>query len=39
MRRMGTPEEIASAVAFLVSDQSAYVTGANMPVNGGLFMH
>lgn len=39
MRRMGTPDEIASAVAFLVSDQSAYVTGANMPVNGGLFMH
>lgn len=39
MRRMGQPEEIAAAIAFLVSDESAYVTGANLPVNGGLFMH
>lgn len=39
MRRMGLPEEIASAVAFLVADDQAYVTGANIPVNGGLFMH
>jgi len=39
MRRMGAPAEIASAVAFLASDANAYVTGANIPVNGGLFMH
>jgi len=39
MRRMGTPEEIASAVAFLASEENGYVTGANLPVNGGLFMH
>jgi len=39
MRRMGTPEEIASAVAFLADDQSTYITGANIPVNGGLFIH
>lgn len=39
MRRMGTPEEVAAAVAFLVADQSGYVTGVNLPVNGGLFMH
>jgi acetoacetyl-CoA reductase len=39
MRRMGTPEEIASAVAFLAAEESGYVTGANLPVNGGLFMH
>lgn len=39
MRRMAQPEDIASAVAFLVADENAYVTGANLPVNGGLFMH
>ena len=39
MRRMGKPEEIASAVAFLVSEDNGYVTGVNLPVNGGLFIH
>lgn len=39
MRRMGSTAEIAAAVAFLVADESGYVTGANLPVNGGLFMH
>ena len=39
MRRMGQPEEIAHAVAFLADDSSTYVTGANLPVNGGLFIH
>jgi acetoacetyl-CoA reductase len=37
MRRMGTPEEIADAVAWLASEANAYTTGANIPVNGGLF--
>jgi acetoacetyl-CoA reductase len=37
MRRMGTPEEIASTVAFLAADETTYITGANIPVNGGLF--
>ena len=37
MRRMGTPEEIAHAVAWLASEENAYTTGANIPVNGGLF--
>lgn len=36
--RMGTPAEIARVVRFLADDDSAYVTGANVPVNGGLFM-
>ncbi len=36
--RMGRPEEIASVVAFLCAEASAYITGANIPVNGGLFM-
>ena len=39
MKRMALPEEIASAVAFLAADDQAYITGANIPVNGGLFMH
>ena len=39
MRRMGTPAEIASAVAFLVAPENGYVTGVNLSVNGGLFIH
>jgi acetoacetyl-CoA reductase len=39
MRRMGQPEEIASAISFLVSDENGYITGINLPVNGGLFIH
>jgi len=39
MRRMAAPAEIASAVAFLAAEENGYVTGANIPVNGGLFMH
>ena len=38
MRRMGTPEEIAGTVAFLAADDTTYITGANIPVNGGLFI-
>ncbi len=39
MRRMAKPEEIASAVAFLAADESVYITGINLPVNGGLFIN
>ena len=39
MKRMAQPEEIADAVAYLVSDSAAYVTGQNLGVNGGFFMH
>jgi acetoacetyl-CoA reductase len=38
MGRMGKPEEIAEVVAWLAQEQTAYITGANIPVNGGLFM-
>ncbi|MBI5434288.1 MAG: SDR family oxidoreductase [Planctomycetes bacterium] len=34
--RFGTPEEIAAAVAWLVSDEAGYVTGANLEVGGGF---
>jgi acetoacetyl-CoA reductase len=38
MRRMGTPDEVAKAVTFLADDETTYITGANLPVNGGLFI-
>jgi 3-oxoacyl-[acyl-carrier protein] reductase len=36
--RVGLPEEVAEAVAFLVSDGAAYITGQTLHVNGGLYM-
>ncbi|MEX0923695.1 MAG: SDR family NAD(P)-dependent oxidoreductase [Rhodovibrionaceae bacterium] len=38
LRRVGSPEEVASAVAFLASDGGGYITGAVIDVNGGAFM-
>jgi NAD(P)-dependent dehydrogenase (short-subunit alcohol dehydrogenase family) len=35
MRRLGTPEDIAPTVAFLLSDDSQYITGQNLIVDGG----
>ena len=34
--RMGTPEEVAACVAFLLSDQAAFMTGVELLVDGGL---
>jgi 3-oxoacyl-[acyl-carrier protein] reductase len=36
--RLGTPEEVAHAVAFLASREAGYITGSELHVNGGLFM-
>jgi acetoacetyl-CoA reductase len=36
--RIGEPSEIARAVEFLVADDAGFITGANLPVNGGMFI-
>jgi 2-hydroxycyclohexanecarboxyl-CoA dehydrogenase len=38
MRRLGRPEEVAAAVAFLASEQASYITGQTLSVSGGLTM-
>ncbi len=38
MRRLGTPEEVAAAVAFLASEDAGYITGQTLSVSGGLTM-
>ncbi len=37
--RLGAPEDIANAVAFLASPQAGYITGTTLHVNGGMFMN
>ena len=37
--RAGTPEDVANAVMFLVAEESGYVTGTNMAVNGGVHVY
>ena len=36
--RLAKPEEIASLVAFLTSEEAGYITGANIAINGGMYM-
>jgi 3-oxoacyl-[acyl-carrier protein] reductase len=38
LKRMGTPDDIANAVKFLVSDEANFITGHVLDVNGGLYM-
>ena len=39
LARLGAPEDIAHAVAFLASPQAAYITGTTLHVNGGMYMN
>ena len=36
MKRAGRPEEVASLVGFLVSDEAGYITGQVVSINGGM---
>jgi acetoacetyl-CoA reductase len=38
MGRLAKPEEVAGLVAYLASDEAAFVTGANIAINGGQHM-
>ncbi|MCK5425670.1 MAG: SDR family oxidoreductase, partial [Emcibacter sp.] len=38
LRRLGEAEEIANAVAYLVSDGASFVTGSTLTINGGQYM-
>jgi 2-hydroxycyclohexanecarboxyl-CoA dehydrogenase len=38
MRRLGKPEDVAAAVAFLASERAGFITGQTLSVSGGLTM-
>ncbi len=38
MGRLAHPEEIAALIAFLASEEAGYITGANIAINGGMYM-
>jgi 3-oxoacyl-[acyl-carrier protein] reductase len=38
LKRLGTPDDIAALACFLAADESAYITGQVIPVDGGLFL-
>jgi 3-oxoacyl-[acyl-carrier protein] reductase len=39
LARLGEPEDIAHAVAFLAGPQAGYITGTTLHVNGGMYMN
>jgi NAD(P)-dependent dehydrogenase (short-subunit alcohol dehydrogenase family) len=36
LRRLGTPDDVANLIAFLVSDEAGYITGTDITIDGGL---
>jgi acetoacetyl-CoA reductase len=38
VRRLGEPEEVARCVLFLVAEESGFITGSTLSVNGGQYM-
>jgi 3-oxoacyl-[acyl-carrier protein] reductase len=38
LERLGSPEDIANAVVFLAAENSGYITGQVIAVNGGMYM-
>jgi acetoacetyl-CoA reductase len=38
LNRLGLPEEVAGLIIYLASDEAAFVTGANISINGGQHM-
>ena len=38
LKRVGSPEDMAGTIAFLVSEDSSYITGSIIHVNGGLYL-
>jgi 3-oxoacyl-[acyl-carrier protein] reductase len=38
LKRLGTSHDVASAVAFLASDEASYITGQVLAVNGGMYL-
>jgi len=36
--RVGQPDDIARGVVFLTADDAGYITGINLPINGGMLM-
>ena len=38
LKRVGTPEDMAGTIAFLISEDSSYITGSIIHVNGGLYL-
>jgi NAD(P)-dependent dehydrogenase (short-subunit alcohol dehydrogenase family) len=39
LNRVATPEEVANVIAFVASPKASYMTGASVPVDGGILAH